>query len=864
MVGRRDDTTGESQAAGLPHPGGPVARLAIRSGGQTLRTVTVAGELRIGRDHDNDLVIKEGQVGERHARIDARDGGLVLRSLGTSVTLVNGITLIGHRVLRDGDRIRVGDTLLIYQAPLLTESDTAEEDDEALLAALRSTPPPSTTSPTAGAGRRLRLPWQAKAPRPRDGRQRTPSVMPTPAGLLVLVAVAAIVAYLVAPDSFEPRRTDRVRTPVIAASAPGPVLSSRAQPTAGSSAPARTASGIPTPDELGTFLQEATTLTLRSDLDAAIERYRSLAEQVPRDARVQAGWAWALFLDGDLEQALVHAQEATTIDPDNAQAWTALARVYVGQGNANDALSAGRKAVDLAIGAGDAAGEEVAARAHAVLAEAYLLGALLPQALEQADAAMSRSPLLADALSVRGRLYLLDGDSTAAVNTLRRAAEVEPELWVRHQELGSVLLDLGQYRAAIESLTQAMVLYRKPATYTALGRAHYYLGEYDQAKSYLEQSLSFGTDDVETYALLAVMNAEQGRCDDARVYYHQALEHDAAYPLALQAQEVCERGAIAAQVGATDTSTPGPSSTPGAATSTPPGSEAVPPAVTAPPALPGRIAFSTWNVELGHYDTYVARTDGSDRRLVAAQMHQPSFRPDGQWLALNGERPLHMNIHIVNVDGGDPIEISTYLEDRLPCWSPEGDALIYSSTRNPDRQPRLYIADQVLFDGSRTQDRPVRADIYEVLGDHPAWLPDGRIVYTGCDWSSGSAQCGLLAVSSAPGAQTLEALTDYPGDTAAVAGPDGQIAFMSDRNGNWDIYLLGAGGEVQQLTTHGAIDGLPAWSPNGRYLAFVSNRGGVWAVWAMRPDGSGQRQLFDLGDGGLAVDWQYETISWGR
>ncbi|MFL7808915.1 MAG: tetratricopeptide repeat protein, partial [Anaerolineae bacterium] len=657
-----DATTHSSRAGAPPPPGSQLAHLAVRSGGETVRTVPIRGELYIGRDSDNDLVLDGSQVARRHARIYTRDGDLFLCNEASIATTVNDITLIGHRRLRDGDRIRVGEMLLTYHAvpvgaqhPLTGDDGGAqvEEDDLTLLAALRSTPPPPKPRP-----RRL-PPWHKATPRKAEGRQRKPALVPTPAGLLVLVAIAAILAYLIAPDSFERRSTERRLTPVIAASSPGSTASPRVRPAestvASNENTVPAATGVaPTPDEVSSFLDEARALTLRSQFDAAIERYQSLAEQMPDDARVEAAWAQALILDGDIDQGIVHAEEATELDPDSTQAWTMLARAYVAQGNASSALSAARRAVSLA-------NDSEAASAHAALAEAYLAGELLAQAVGQADIALSYSPTLADALSIRGRLYLLaDGDADAAVAALRSAAIREPELWVRHQELGLMLLELGQYRAAIEALTQAMVLCHKPTTYTALGRAHYQLGEYDQAKSYLEQSLSLGADDVETYGLLAEMNAQQGRCDDARVYYNHAFERDPAYPLAVEAHRLCEGGETASAEGTTPsgtgsayTPTPGNPQTPPPATSTPPGATAAPP-------LPGWIAFSTWNTGMGHYDTYVARSDGSDRRLVAAQMHQPAFRPGteqypgGQWLALNGEQPLHMNIHIVDIDDGAP------------------------------------------------------------------------------------------------------------------------------------------------------------------------------------------------------------------
>ena len=86
--------------------------------------------------------------------------------------------------------------------------------------------------------------------------------------------------------------------------------------------------------------------------------------------------------------------------------------------------------------------------------------------------------------------------------------------------------------------------------------------------------------------------------------------------------------------------------------------------------------------------------------------------------------------------------------------------------------------------------------------------------------------------------------------------------------------MVGSDGKgLKQLTEDPANDGLPAWSPDGKVIAFVSNRGGPWAVWAMNPDGGGsERQLFTMEgspDGFVAGEdldksrgWAEERISW--
>jgi TolB protein len=86
---------------------------------------------------------------------------------------------------------------------------------------------------------------------------------------------------------------------------------------------------------------------------------------------------------------------------------------------------------------------------------------------------------------------------------------------------------------------------------------------------------------------------------------------------------------------------------------------------------------------------------------------------------------------------------------------------------------------------------------------------------------------------------------------------------MSNRVGNWEIYVVNSDGSgLKRLTHNASSDGLPTWSPDGQVIAFVSDEGRTWAVWTIRPDGSGRRKLFDIGGGGLETDWQHERISW--
>lgn len=71
-----------------------------------------------------------------------------------------------------------------------------------------------------------------------------------------------------------------------------------------------------------------------------------------------------------------------------------------------------------------------------------------------------------------------------------------------------------------------------------------------------------------------------------------------------------------------------------------------------------------------------------------------------------------------------------------------------------------------------------------------------------------------------------------------------EIAFVSDRIPNSEIFLMNADGTNQtRLTTNSLKDGHPDWSADGRKLVVERRRGGNWDVWSMNADGSGSRRL---------------------
>jgi Tol biopolymer transport system component len=71
-----------------------------------------------------------------------------------------------------------------------------------------------------------------------------------------------------------------------------------------------------------------------------------------------------------------------------------------------------------------------------------------------------------------------------------------------------------------------------------------------------------------------------------------------------------------------------------------------------------------------------------------------------------------------------------------------------------------------------------------------------------------------------------------------------RIAFTSDRDGNYEIYVMDTDGSDQtRLTNNPAEDNHPAWSPDRSKIAFVSKRDGNYEIYVMNADGTGQTNL---------------------
>jgi hypothetical protein len=162
----------------------------------------------------------------------------------------------------------------------------------------------------------------------------------------------------------------------------------------------------------------------------------------------------------------------------------------------------------------------------------------------------------------------------------------------------------------------------------------------------------------------------------------------------------------------------------------------------------------------------------------------------------------------------------------------------------------------------------------DVLGEYPVWVTDGthRIAYRGAGGLSpygGMYLIGSWATVRDSRGQRPALLLRGESNRPTDAFGDRVAFFSTDFGGNWEAYTIKTDGTDLRNVSESpySSDGLPTFSPDGYWVAFVSDRDGKWAIWAAPAVGGAAMKLLDYPTGrpwGTGErDWTTERISWG-
>ena len=279
----------------------------------------------------------------------------------------------------------------------------------------------------------------------------------------------------------------------------------------------------------------------------------------------------------------------------------------------------------------------------------------------------------------------------------------------------------------------------------------------------------------------------------------------------------------------------------------------------------GRIAYSTFesSADGATGDLWTMEADGTGKQQAVFHPDndaQADWAPDGTKIVYRSRRNMQFEVSIVDFTvrdaAGRPAIIDIPkapdgTQSSQPAWFPDMSGLLYRRTNGTGTTRSDIWAMNV--DGSN------RRPVYVAPEDqfYPSFSPDMKKLLFSTVKGSNARNIQVLDVASGVVTTLVDSSpTSY--DSAPAWSPDGrQIAFESTMDGDREIYVINADGtNLRQLTHNTLWDEGPAWSPDATKLAFSSGADDLHLdIWTMNADGSDPRQLTTYPGRDESPDW---------
>ncbi len=253
--------------------------------------------------------------------------------------------------------------------------------------------------------------------------------------------------------------------------------------------------------------------------------------------------------------------------------------------------------------------------------------------------------------------------------------------------------------------------------------------------------------------------------------------------------------------------------------------------------------------ENGNWDIFIwDLTTGTKKQITNSPAHEenPSFSPDGIHIVYTSTVDDHRDvgfeqklrdIYVMDLQTGNTENLTRNgSDDWLPRYSPSGQFIVFVSERNDLRDVPFYELYSDIFIMQNNGKFQLALTNDEAIDGSPCLMPgstdeEGTVYFD-------SDRNGKFAIYKMD-IQTREIsqITFNPdaNDVSPYISPSGdKIVFFSDRDGNYELYLMNDDGSAQQrLTSNPAEDLNPVFSPDGQKILFHSNRNGNYDLFIL-------------------------------
>jgi Tol biopolymer transport system component/DNA-binding winged helix-turn-helix (wHTH) protein len=248
---------------------------------------------------------------------------------------------------------------------------------------------------------------------------------------------------------------------------------------------------------------------------------------------------------------------------------------------------------------------------------------------------------------------------------------------------------------------------------------------------------------------------------------------------------------------------------------------------------------------------------GAERKLTEVSgAGRSSWHPSGQWLVVSDRNSPRdpFALFLVSIETGEKRKLTSppgnLTGDGDPAVSPDGRAVVFTRAITGSGGSDLYLLE--LSEGLRTVGEPKRITFWQRFTGEPAWWPDGNSILfaSGASFSNRTLwQMAIRGPARQPGEPERLPFGGEGYYFLPAISRQGRVVYSQSavRAHVWRLEL-GGSHRVDKLPLNSSrLDHVPQYSPDGKRIAFASNRSGSDEIWLCEADGSNAVKLTAFG-----------------